>query len=92
MYSFVEDPLSFRGHSLIIFRGLLISGKVSTGNLRPPPHRSGCEIDDPPYRKGSEIYDPRIGRGLGTMTPLPSPNSHLLVAPGGLGLMVAPWW
>ena len=49
-----------RGRSLIItMGGLLISGKVSVGNLWPPYQRE-CGLYDPPLPEGLGIYDPPI--------------------------------
>ena len=62
------NGLTITGHSLIITRGgLLISGKVSAGILRPPigwvldstpPLSEGVWILRPPLSEGSGFYDP----------------------------------
>ncbi len=56
-------------------RAILISGKVSAGNLRPHLLEGVWNLQ-PLYWKGCGIYDPPYRNGLETMTPLPPPNSH----------------
>ncbi len=58
-----------RGRSLISTVGVLISGKVSIGNLWPLPlSEAGCGIYDPPTTKAWNLWPPSIRAGVETIT------------------------
>ncbi len=66
--------LILKGRSLIITRGggLLISGKVSAGNLRPPLSE-GVLILRPPLSEGVLILRPPLSEGVSILPPPSAP-------------------